>query len=49
MNNLFASIAKLTIALHKAWLWSSKGHLAFLVGIAQSLFIKREPLATQAL
>jgi hypothetical protein len=49
MPNLLASIAKPTIALHKARLWSSKGHLAFLGGIAQSLFIKREPLATQAL
>jgi hypothetical protein len=46
--NLLTSIAKPTIALHKARLWSSKGRLAFLGSIAQSLFVKRESLATQA-
>jgi hypothetical protein len=48
MPNLLASIAKLTIALHKTSLVSSKGHLAFVGGIAQSLFVKRKPLSTQA-
>ena len=49
MPNLLASIAKPTIALYEVRLWSSKGRLAFLRGIAQSLFVKREPSATQAL
>ena len=49
MPYLLASNAKPTIALHKASFGSSKGRLAFLGGIAQSLFVKREPLATQAL
>ena len=34
MPNLLASIAKPTIALHKASFGSDKGHLAFLGGIA---------------
>jgi hypothetical protein len=47
--NLLASIVKPTIALHKASFGSSKGRLAFLGVIAESLFVKGEPLATQAL
>ena len=49
MPNLLASIAKPTVALHKTSLVSHKGRLAFLGGIAQSLFVERKPLATQAL
>jgi hypothetical protein len=49
MPNLLVSIAKSTIAFHKIGLVSSKGHLAFLRGIAQSIFVDRKPLATQAL
>ena len=46
--NLLASIAKPTIALHKASFGSDKGCLTFLGGIA-SLFVERKSLATQAL
>ena len=49
MPNLLASIAKLTIVLHKTSLVRSKVRLAFLGGIAHSLFVDRKPLATQAL
>jgi hypothetical protein len=35
-------------AIHKARLCSSKGRLALLGSIAKTLFVKREPLATQA-
>jgi hypothetical protein len=49
MPNLLASIAKLTITLHKANFVSCEGRLAFLGGIAQSLLVERKPLATQAL
>ena len=49
MPNLLASIAKPTIALHKASFGSNKGCLAFLGGIAESLFVERKSLATQTL
>jgi hypothetical protein len=49
MPNLLASIAKPTIVLYKTSLVRSKGYLAFLGGIAQSLFVERKSLATQAL
>ena len=48
MTNLLATSAKSTIVLHKISLVRSKGHLAFLRDIAQSLFIERSFLATQA-
>jgi hypothetical protein len=48
VTNLLATSAKTTIVLHKISLVRSKGHLAFLRNIAQSLFIERCPLATQA-
>ena len=41
MTNLLATSAKLTIVLHKIDLVRRKGRLAFLRGIAQSLFIER--------
>ena len=49
MTNLLATSAKPTIVLHKTCLVRSKDRLAFLGGIAQSLFVERKPLATQAL
>ena len=48
MTNLLATSAKPTIVLHKTCLVRSKGRLAFLGGIAQSLFVERSSLATQA-
>ena len=48
MTNLLVTSAKLTIVLHKTSLMRSKGRLAFLGGIAQSLFLERSSLATQA-
>jgi hypothetical protein len=48
VTNMLATSAKLTIVLHKTGLVRSKGRLAFLGGIAQSLFIERTSLATQA-
>ena len=48
MPNLLASIVKLTIVLHQTILVRSKGRLAFLGGIAQSLFVERSSLAIQA-
>jgi hypothetical protein len=47
--SLLASIAKPTIALHKVRLVGYKGRLAFLGGIAQSLFVEKKFLAAQAL
>ena len=49
MPNLLASIAKSTIASHKGSFEGCNGCLAFLGALAQSLFIERKPLATQAL
>ena len=49
MTNLLATSAKLTIVLHKTSLVRSEGRFAFLGGIAQSLFVERKSLATQAL
>jgi hypothetical protein len=48
MTHLFATKAKPTIVLQKTSLVRSKGRLAFLGGIAQSLFVERSSLATQA-
>ena len=48
MTNLLATSAKPTIVLHKTSLVRSKGRLAFLGGIAQSLFVERRSLAIQA-
>ena len=48
MTNLLATSAKPTIVLHKTSLMRSKDHFAFLEGIAQSLFVERSSLATQA-
>ena len=48
MTNLLATSAKPTIVLHKTSLVRSKGRLAFLGDIAQSLFVERSSLATQA-
>jgi len=48
MTNLLATSAKSTIVIHKTSLVRSKGHLVFLGGIAQSLFVERCSLATQA-
>ena len=44
MTNLFATSAKPTIVLHKTSLIRSKCRLAFLGGIAQSLFVERSLL-----
>ena len=48
MTNLLATSAKPTIILHKTSLVRSKCRLAFLGGIAQTLFVERSSLATQA-
>jgi hypothetical protein len=48
MTNLLATIVILAIVLHKTSLVRSKDGLAFLGGIAQSLFVERSSLATQA-
>jgi hypothetical protein len=48
MTNLLAISAKPTIVLYKTSLVRSKGRLAFLGGIAQSLFVERSSLATLA-
>ena len=48
VTNLFATSAKPTIVLYKTCLVRSEGRLAFLGGIAQSLFIERSSLATQS-
>jgi hypothetical protein len=48
VTNLLATIAIPAIVLHKTNLMRSKDNLAFLGGIAQSLFIERCSLATQA-
>jgi hypothetical protein len=41
MTNLLVTSAKPTIVLHKTSLVRSKGHLAFLGVIAQSLFVEK--------
>ena len=48
MTNLLATFAILAIVPHKMSFVTSKGGLAFLGDIAQSLFVERCPLATQA-
>ena len=48
MTHLLATNAKPTIVLHKTSLVRSKDRLAFLGIIAQSLFVERSSLATQA-
>jgi hypothetical protein len=48
VTNLLATFAIATIVLHKTSLVRSKSSLAFLGGIAQSLFVERSSLATQA-
>ena len=48
VTNLLATSAKPTIVLHKTCLGRSKGRLAFLGGIAQSLFVEKNSLAAQA-
>jgi len=48
VTNLLASIAKETLVPHKIALVRVKGRLALLGGIAKSLLVKGEPLATQA-
>ena len=47
MTNLLATSAKPTIVLHKTSLVRSKGRIAFLGGIAQSLFVDRSSLVTK--
>jgi hypothetical protein len=46
--NLLATFAILAIVPHKTSFMTSKGGLAFLGDIAQSLVVERCPLATQA-
>jgi predicted secreted protein len=46
--NLLATFARATIVLYKTSLVRSKSSLAFLEVIAQSLFVERSSLATQA-
>jgi len=46
MTNLLATFEIATIVSHKTSLVRSKGGLAFLGDIAQSLFVERCPLAT---
>jgi hypothetical protein len=48
MTNLLTTSAIPTIVLHKTSLVRSKDGLAFLGDIAQSLFVERCSLATQA-
>ena len=48
VTDLLATSAKPTIVLHKTSLVRSKGRLAFLRGIAQSLFVERSSLVNQA-
>jgi hypothetical protein len=48
VTNLLAHFAIATIVLHKMSLVRSKSGLAFLRVIAQSLFVERSSLATQA-
>jgi hypothetical protein len=48
VTNLLAISAKPIFVLHKISLMRRKGHIAFLGGIAQSLFVERRcSLATQ--
>jgi hypothetical protein len=48
VTNLLATFAIATIVLHKTSFVRSKSGLAFLGVIAQSLFVERSSLATQA-
>jgi hypothetical protein len=48
VTNLLATFTIATIVLHKMSLVRSKNGLAFLRVIAQSLFVERSSLATQA-